>query len=67
MLKVAPPPSILQVSPCYDSYSWNNGSNTQTIIVNLAGTYFVEVVDSFGWHFVSDDVNVFFTTGINEY
>lgn len=67
VLKVAPPPSILQVSPCYDSYSWNNGSNTQTIIVNLAGTYFVEVVDSFGCHFVSDDVNVFFTTGINEY
>lgn len=61
------PPSILQVSPSYETYNWNNGSNTQTIIVNLAGTYFVEVVDSFDCHFVSDDVNVFFTTGINEY
>lgn len=61
------PPSILQVSPSYDSYVWNNGSNTQAIIVNLAGTYFVEVVDSFGCHFISDDVNVSYSTSIKEY
>lgn len=39
---------ILDANAGFDTYSWDNGANTQTITVSASGTYDVEVVDAAG-------------------
>ncbi|MDQ3189970.1 MAG: T9SS type A sorting domain-containing protein [Bacteroidota bacterium] len=47
------------------SYLWNTGATTKTIIVSNPGTYWVDVINSFGWK-GSDTIVLYEATGIAE-
>lgn len=39
---------IFDAGPGYAAYSWSTGATTQSIMVNVAGTYFVELTSALG-------------------
>jgi len=56
---------ILDAGPGLVSYNWSTGDTTQTITVNSADTYFVQVIDSNGCA-NTDTIVVDVGTGINQ-
>lgn len=50
--------SIVLSAPEFESYLWNNGSTTQSIVVSETGTYFLQAQNELGHTYTSDTIFV---------
>ncbi len=62
---IIPAGTTIELSPdtVYSSYKWSTGSNEQSIEVNQAGTYMLEITNEFGCK-ATDDITVILDIGI---
>jgi hypothetical protein len=50
--------SVVLSAPEFESYLWNNGSTTQSIVVSETGTYFLQAQNELGHTYTSDTISV---------